>query len=107
VPADAFADFDHIETIEDIRAAIETDGHRTPFGCRRHTAVHAPAMLDIVFNRLRPGGDARGARSGIAEMLRIPIPLRVPDRTTFDKTSRNASGATAPARGALSESARR
>ncbi len=31
VPPDAFADFDHIETIDSIRAAIETDGHQTVF----------------------------------------------------------------------------
>ena len=31
VPPDAFADFDHIETVDSIRAALETDGHRTIF----------------------------------------------------------------------------
>jgi len=31
VPADALADFDHIETIQAIQAAIETDGHRSVF----------------------------------------------------------------------------
>ena len=31
VPPDAFADFDHIETIDSIRAALETDGHETVF----------------------------------------------------------------------------
>ena len=31
VPADAYADFDHIETIDHIRRAIETDGHETGF----------------------------------------------------------------------------
>ena len=31
VPPDAGADFDYIETIDQIRAAIETDGHKTLF----------------------------------------------------------------------------
>ena len=31
VPPDAYADFDHIETIEHIRKAIESDGHETGF----------------------------------------------------------------------------
>ena len=31
VPADALADYDHIETIQAIQAAIETDGHKTVF----------------------------------------------------------------------------
>jgi hypothetical protein len=31
VPPDAFADFDHIETIDSLRAALETDGHETVF----------------------------------------------------------------------------
>lgn len=31
VPPDAFADFDHIETIDSIRAALETDGHQSVF----------------------------------------------------------------------------
>ncbi|HRQ33843.1 MAG TPA: hypothetical protein PLM89_12140 [Anaerolineales bacterium] len=31
VPPDAFADFDHIETVNSLRAAIETDGHKTEF----------------------------------------------------------------------------
>ncbi len=31
VPPDAGADYDYIETIDNIRAAIETDGHKTFF----------------------------------------------------------------------------
>ena len=31
VPPDAFADFDHIETVNSLRAALETDGHSTVF----------------------------------------------------------------------------
>lgn len=76
VPADAFADFDHIETIDDIRAAIETDGHRTKF---LPSDATLPATLmkykpDIVFNMAEGlGGDAREAHApAIMEMLRIP-----------------------------------
>ena len=29
VPPDAFADFDYIETMDSVRAALETDGHTT------------------------------------------------------------------------------
>ena len=31
VPPDAFADFDHIETVNLLRAALETEGHATMF----------------------------------------------------------------------------
>ena len=76
VPADAFADFDHIETIDDMRRAIETDGHKTTF-------MHADATLprelakfkpDICFNMAEGlGGDAREAQvPALLEMLRIP-----------------------------------
>jgi D-alanine-D-alanine ligase len=76
VPADAFADFDHIETINDMRAAIESDGHKTTF-------MHADATLprelarykpDICFNMAEGlGGDAREAQvPALLEMLRIP-----------------------------------
>ena len=40
VPADALADYDHIETIQAIQAAIETDGHK---------AVFIPADRNIPF----------------------------------------------------------
>jgi D-alanine-D-alanine ligase len=76
VPADAFADFDHIETINEMCAAIETDGHKTTF-------LHADATLprelvrykpDICFNMAEGlGGDAREAQvPALLEMLRIP-----------------------------------
>lgn len=76
VPPDAFADFDHIETIDSIRAALETDGHQTVF-------VQADANLpyslkeenpDICFNIAEGlGGDAREAQvPALLEMLRIP-----------------------------------
>jgi D-alanine-D-alanine ligase len=76
VPPDAFADFDHIETIDSLRAALETDGHQTVF-------IQADADLpyalkeekpDICFNIAEGlGGDAREAQvPALLEMLRIP-----------------------------------
>jgi D-alanine-D-alanine ligase len=76
VPPDAFADFDHIETIDSIRAAIEMDGHQTVF-------IQADADLpyalkdekpDICFNIAEGlGGDAREAQvPALLEMFRIP-----------------------------------
>lgn len=76
VPPDAFADFDHIETIDSIRAALETDGHQTVF-------IQADADLpyalrdeqpDICFNIAEGlGGEAREAQvPALLEMLRIP-----------------------------------
>lgn len=76
VPPDAYADFDHVETIDHIRAAIETDGHSTtfltadenlPFALRKYKP-------DICFNIAEGlGGDAREAQvPGLLEMLRIP-----------------------------------
>jgi len=76
VPPDAFADFDHIETIDSIRAALETDGHETVF-------IQADADLPYVLKEERPdicfniaeglGGDAREAQiPALLEMLKIP-----------------------------------
>ena len=76
IPPDAFADFDHIETINSIRAALETDGHATVF-------IQADADLpyalrdenpDICFNIAEGlGGDAREAQvPALLEMLQIP-----------------------------------
>ncbi|MGE5463179.1 MAG: D-alanine--D-alanine ligase family protein [Syntrophothermus sp.] len=76
VPPDAFADFDHIETIDALRAAIETDGHQTvfiqadddlPFALREEKP-------DICFNIAEgSGGDAREAQvPALLEMLKIP-----------------------------------
>jgi D-alanine-D-alanine ligase len=76
VPPDAFADFDHIETIDSIRAALETDGHQTVF---IQADVDLPYALrderpDICFNIAEGlGGDAREAQvPALLEMLRIP-----------------------------------
>lgn len=76
VPPDAFADFDHIETIDSLRAALETDGHQTvfiqadrdlPFALREENP-------DICFNIAEGlGGDAREAQvPALLEMLGIP-----------------------------------
>jgi D-alanine-D-alanine ligase len=76
VPPDAGADYDYIETIDRIRAAIETDGHKAifiqadtnlPFALRE-------AKTDICFNIAEGlGGDAREAQTpALLEMLRIP-----------------------------------
>jgi D-alanine-D-alanine ligase len=76
VPPDAFADFDHMETIDSIRAALETDGHQTIF-------LHADASLpytlrdekpDICFNIAEGiGGEAREAQvPALLELLQIP-----------------------------------
>jgi D-alanine-D-alanine ligase len=76
VPPDAFADFDHIETIDSIRAALETDGHQTVF-------IQADADLPYALKKVKPdicfniaeglGGDAREAQvPALLEMLRIP-----------------------------------
>jgi D-alanine-D-alanine ligase len=76
VPPDAYADFDHIETIDFIRRAVETDGHETtfimadqnlPFSLREYKP-------DICFNIAEGlGGDAREAQiPAILEMMKIP-----------------------------------
>ena len=76
VPPDAFADFDHIETIDSIRAALETDGHQT---CFIQADANLPFALkeeqpDICFNIAEGlGGDAREAQvPALLEMLAIP-----------------------------------
>lgn len=76
VPPDAFADFDHIETVDAIRAALETDGHQTVF---LQADTDLPYALrdekpDICFNIAEGlGGDAREAQvPALLEMLQIP-----------------------------------
>jgi len=76
VPPDAFADFDHIETIDSLRAALETDGHQTVF-------IQADSDLPYALKEVKPdicfniaeglGGDAREAQvPALLEMLKIP-----------------------------------
>lgn len=76
VPTDALADFDHIETIQAIQTAIESDGHRTVFIQADGNLPYALRDIkpDICFNIAEGlGGDAREAQvPGLLEMLRIP-----------------------------------
>jgi D-alanine-D-alanine ligase len=76
VPPDAFADFDHIETIHAIRAALETDGHQTEFIQADRELPYAlrEVQPDICFNIAEGlGGDAREAQvPALLEMLGIP-----------------------------------
>lgn len=76
VPPDAFADFDHIETVQSIQKAIETDGHETTFIMADDNLPYALKEYkpDICFNIAEGlGGDAREAQvPAFLEMLRIP-----------------------------------
>ena len=76
VPPDAFADYDHIETIDALRAAIETDGHKTAFipADRNLPFSLKEVQPDICFNIAEGlGGDAREAQvPALLEMLGIP-----------------------------------
>jgi D-alanine-D-alanine ligase len=76
VPPDAFADFDHIETIDALRAALETDGHKTVFIQADRDLPYAlrDEKPDICFNIAEGlGGDAREAQvPALLEMLQIP-----------------------------------
>ena len=76
VPPDAFADFDHIETVQSIQQAIETDGHETQFILADENLPYALKDYnpDICFNIAEGlGGDAREAQvPSLLEMMRIP-----------------------------------
>jgi len=76
VPPDAFADYDHIETIDSLRAALETDGHSTVFIQADRDLPYAlrDEKPDICFNIAEGlGGDAREAQvPALLEMLGIP-----------------------------------
>jgi len=76
VPPDAFADFDHIETVQSIQQAIETDGHETQFIMADENLPYALKDYnpDICFNIAEGlGGDAREAQvPSLLEMMRIP-----------------------------------
>lgn len=76
VPPDAGADFDYIETVDHLRAAIETDGHKTLF---IQADTNLPSALrqhkpDICFNIAEGlGGDGREAQiPAILELFKIP-----------------------------------
>lgn len=76
VPPDAGADYDYIETINHVRAAIETDGHWTMFIQADSNLPYAlkAAKPDICVNLAEGlGGDAREAQTpAMLEMLKIP-----------------------------------
>ena len=76
VPPDAFADFDHIDTIRSIQKAIETDGHETKFlmADEKLPDELKEYQPDICFNIAEGlGGDAREAQvPALLELLRIP-----------------------------------
>ena len=76
VPPDAYADFDHIETIDHIRKAIESDGHETGFLMADESLPFSLKEFkpDICFNIAEGlGGDAREAHvPALLEMLHIP-----------------------------------
>ena len=76
VPEDAFADYDHIETIQAIQNAIESDGHNTIFipADRKLPFSLTEIKPDICFNLAEGlGGDAREAQvPALLEMLQIP-----------------------------------
>ena len=76
VPPDAFADFDHIETIHHIQAGLESDGHDTKFLMADRTLPQTLQEYepDICFNIAEGlGGDAREAHvPALLEMLNIP-----------------------------------
>jgi D-alanine-D-alanine ligase len=76
LPPDFGADYDYIETIDTIRAAIESGGHKTVF---LQADRHLPYALqevkpDICFNIAEGlGGDAREAQTpALLELLGIP-----------------------------------
>jgi D-alanine-D-alanine ligase len=76
VPADTYADYDHIETIQSIQAAIESDGHKTEFILADSQLPYALRKFkpDICFNIAEGlGGDAREAHApALLELLKIP-----------------------------------
>lgn len=76
VPPDAGADYDYIETINYIRAAIETDGHKSIFIQADGDLPYAlkEAKPDICFNIAEGlGGECREAQTpALLEMLKIP-----------------------------------
>ena len=76
VPPDAGADYDYIETIDHIRAALETDGHWTMFIPADSNLPYAlkAAKPNICFNIAEGlGGDAREAQiPALLELLKIP-----------------------------------
>ncbi|MFH2038566.1 MAG: hypothetical protein ABIJ65_03935 [Chloroflexota bacterium] len=75
-PSDAYADYDHIETVRLIQSALETDGHKTEFIMADQNLPYELKKYkpDICFNISEGlGGDAREAQvPALLEMLQIP-----------------------------------
>lgn len=76
LPPDFGADYDYIETIDIVRRAIESGGHKTVFIQADHKLPYALQEIkpDICFNIAEGiGGDAREAHTpALLEMLGIP-----------------------------------
>jgi D-alanine-D-alanine ligase len=96
VPPDAGADYDYIETIDVIRAAIETDGHETYF-------IQADTNLPYALKEVKPdicfniaeglGGDAREAQTTGSRVLTSAISL---DKTLTKRLWRDRNLPVAP-----------
>jgi D-alanine-D-alanine ligase len=91
-PADAGAEFDRKETIQEIQSAIESDGHTTVFVPADANLPYALAHIrpDICFN-ISEGiyGDAREAQiPALLELLRIPYTASrvLTNAVSLDKT---------------------
>jgi D-alanine-D-alanine ligase-like ATP-grasp enzyme len=91
-PADAGAEFDRKETIQEIQSAIESDGHTTVFipGDANLPFALAHIRPDICFNIAEGiSGDAREAQiPGILELFRIPYTASrvLTNAVSLDKT---------------------
>ena len=64
VPPDAGADYDYIETIDYIRAAIETDGHQAFF-------IQADANLPAALKEVKPRITILTCRTGVEDVRGI------------------------------------
>ena len=79
VPPDAFADFDHIETIDSLRAALETDGHETVF-------IQADMDLPYALKEVKPDicfniAEGLGGVESLVGHPRTMSHSRVPDES--------------------------
>jgi D-alanine-D-alanine ligase len=76
VPPEAEADYDYMETVDSIRAVVETHGHQTVFIPANRDLPYALKEVrpDICFNIAEGlGGDSREAQvPGLLELLKIP-----------------------------------
>ncbi|MBN1304186.1 MAG: hypothetical protein JXA13_07095 [Anaerolineales bacterium] len=92
VPPDAYSDFDYIDTVQVIQAAIETDGHKTEFIMADEALPYSLKKYkpDICFNIAEGlGGEAREAQvPALLEMLKIPYTASrvITNAIALDKT---------------------